>query len=176
MATFNENAAIRGALRRVFARSPIVKEVMDEGKRYVPHYNKDGSRSKKDRVEHHCQVCDKWYPAKNVEVDHIDPVISTDDGFVDWNTFVKRLFYCGKEKLQRICDWCHNAKTALERFTRIFKDERFCVCEIDKGVINPVESKQYLKKFTPKRMVKYPYPDNFKEQVARLRKLYGFRV
>lgn len=119
---WNEQAACRGAWRRIFARSPICIEVMNEGKRYVPKYNQDGARSKKDSVEYHCQVCDKWVKASvggksNIAVDHIIPVVSEEVGFQDWNIFHDRLF-CDKSNLQRICKPCHQIKTNAERMKR----------------------------------------------------------
>jgi 5-methylcytosine-specific restriction endonuclease McrA len=122
---WNENAALRGAWRRIFARSPIVIEVLNEGKRRVPKYNKDGSRSKVDAVEFHCQVCNSWVRAsvggkKNIAVDHIVPVIAVENttGHVgDWNEYKRRLF-CDKKNLQRVCRACHQKKTNEERMAR----------------------------------------------------------
>ncbi len=119
---WNESAACRGAWRRIFARSPICIEVLNEGKRRVPKYNKDGSRAKVDAVEYHCQVCNTWVRASvkgksNIAVDHIDPVIDEERGFIDWNTFHDRLF-CEKKNLQRICKTCHQVKTNAERMKR----------------------------------------------------------
>lgn len=125
MKAFNEDATLRGAWRRVFSRSPVCKEVLNEGKRYVPKFNQGGERAKKDSVEYHCQVCNQWVKAsvggkKNIQVDHVKPVIAVDNitGEVyDWNLFKKDLF-CGKENLQRICKTDHDAKTYKERMER----------------------------------------------------------
>ena len=119
---WNESSACRGAWRRIFARSPICIEVLKEGKRYVPKYKKDGTRSKKDAVEYNCQVCNRWVRGSikgksNIAVDHIIPVIDEEGGFVDWNTFHDRLF-CDKSNLQRICTLCHKIKTRIERLKR----------------------------------------------------------
>lgn len=168
-APFNENSVIRGALRRAFARSPIVDEVMNESKRYVPRYKKDGSRAKKDGVERQCQVCNGWFMTKFISVDHIDPVISTEEGFVDWNTFIARLWHCGREKLQRICDSCHDKKTAKEWFERKFKEELKMVMDIECMNVTWEEARNFLAKFTPKRLAKYPYPDHFRVRIGELR-------
>lgn len=117
---FNQNAAIRGALRRLFARSPVVREVMGKVRREVPKFNKDGARAKKDAVQYRCSVCGEWTKSTAVSVDHIAPVIDVQDGFVDWNEFVLRLF-CSSTNLQVICDPCHNAKTQAERIARLLK-------------------------------------------------------
>lgn len=115
---YNQNAAIRGALRRQFSRSPVVREVLMKVRREVPKYNKDGSRAKKDAVQYLCSPCKSWTKSTAVSVDHIVPVIDVQVGFVDWNEFVRRLF-CGPENLQVICDTCHNGKTNAERIGRL---------------------------------------------------------
>lgn len=117
---YNQNSVIRGALRRAFARSPLVQEKMQESRREVPRYNKDGSRHKKDSVQRQCEVCQTWVGSTKIAVDHIDPVVSVDDGFNDWNEFVDRL-WCDKKNLQRICNTCHDSKTAAERIARLTK-------------------------------------------------------
>ena len=113
---YNENAAIRGAIRRTFSRSPIIREVLQKVRREVPRYRKDGSRAKKDAVQFLCATCKQYVGSTCVSVDHIDPVIPT-EGFTDWNTFVKRLF-CGADNLAPICDECHQKKTNEERRAR----------------------------------------------------------
>lgn len=117
---YNQNSVIRGALRRAFARSPLVQQKMQESRREVPRYNKDGSRHKKDSVQRQCEVCDAWVGSTHIAVDHINPVVSVDDGFNDWNEFVDRL-WCDIANLQRICDTCHDLKTATERIDRLTK-------------------------------------------------------
>jgi hypothetical protein len=117
---YNQNAAIRGALRRQFSRSPIVREVLMKVRREVPKYNKDGSRAKKDAVQYCCSACGQWTKSTAVSVDHKSPVISVEAGFTDWNDFVSRLF-CGSGNLQVICDPCHNTKTQGERIARLYK-------------------------------------------------------
>ena len=52
-----------------------------------------------------------------MSVDHITPVVSVDDGFLDFNTFIARLF-CDASNLQVICDEDHQNKTNAERAER----------------------------------------------------------
>lgn len=54
---------------------------------------------------------------KNILADHIDPVVSPVDGFVDWNTFIDRLFV-EQDGYQALCSSCHDKKTAEEREIR----------------------------------------------------------
>jgi 5-methylcytosine-specific restriction endonuclease McrA len=156
MKHWNESATLRGAWRRVFSRSPICKEVLEAGKRYVPKFNQDGARAKKDSVEYHCQVCNTWVKAsiggkKNIQVDHIKPVIAVDNvtGEVqDWNLYKKDLF-CVKENLQRICKSCHDSKTYKERMERNTIKYNFELDIISKGS-DAKTMKKLLTKYTTK--------------------------
>ena len=115
---YNKDAAIRGALRRAFARSPFVYEIVQESRREVPKYNKDGSLAKKPHVQRQCEVCNTWVGSTKIVVDHMLPVISVEDGFQDWNEFMERL-WCDRSNLQRICSSCHDVKTQQERIERL---------------------------------------------------------
>jgi len=125
---WNENATIRGALRRAFARSPAVQETKKAVRKEFPLKKKDGTPAKRPAVRYLCAECGKWFKGTDVAVDHINPVIL--DGFDDWNTFVDRLF-CNKDNLQVLCNYklkdiakhnnevsCHLKKTREERKTK----------------------------------------------------------
>ena len=114
---YNKSATIRGALRRAFARSPLVREVMSESRREAPRYKQDGTRHKRNWVQRQCEVCGEWVSSSKIAVDHKIPVVSV-DGFEDWNQFIDRL-WCDKSNLQRICDTCHDKKTHEERIIRL---------------------------------------------------------
>jgi hypothetical protein len=64
-----------------------------------------------------CADCKGNFPAASVVVDHIDPVVDTMTGFVDWDTYIERM-YCEADGLQVLCKPCHKEKTALERKER----------------------------------------------------------
>lgn len=117
---FNQEMAIRGANRRLFARSPVVREKLEESRQEFPRYKKDGSLAKKPWVKRQCEVCEEWVGSTKIAIDHIDPVVPP-NGFPEhmdmWeriSVFMKRL-WCEKENLQRICDDCHDKKTKNER-------------------------------------------------------------
>ena len=59
-----------------------------------------------------------WLKKKvnNVFIDHIEPVIDPEKGFVSWNAVIKRMF-CEADGLQVLCRECHSAKTKDERKT-----------------------------------------------------------
>lgn len=117
---YNADAAIRGALRKTFARSPAVIAALKAVRREMPRVKLDGTSAKRPHVQYQCAVCLDWYGSTKVSVDHVDPVISTDEGFIDWNTFIERLF-CDPKNLQVICECCHKTKTYAERVGRLNK-------------------------------------------------------
>jgi hypothetical protein len=152
--TWNQDAAIRGALRRTFSRSPIIREVLFKVRREVPKYNKDGSRAKKDAVQYRCSVCNTYVGSTKVSVDHINPVVSVSEGFVDFNTFIARLF-CDAGNLQVICDDCHNTKTQAERISRLLLQYGKELDELENDVktkkLSKTEALKTLKKYLAKK-------------------------
>lgn len=165
---YNPEMAARQALRRAFSRSPVVIELMYANKRKVARYNKDGSRHKVDATEHLCTVCKQWKRSvKNskVVIDHIHPVVDPEVGFVDMNTYFKRL-WCDRSGLQKICGECHRKKTNAEWLVRRFKDEQALLTRLETASID--EIKKGLKRFTKKKLQAFPYPDEFKRRLSAL--------
>src|SRR5512139_4098738 len=50
-------------------------------------------------AHYRCADCKKDFPQKNVQVDHIKPVVDPKVGFVSWDVFIERLF-CEAKNLQ----------------------------------------------------------------------------
>ena len=104
---------ITGVLRSGFRKFPAKYETLKAasvGKKV---------NVKTNRIAEHfkCAVCKKDYPAKEVNVDHNDPVVCPIEGFINWDVYIKRMF-CGKENLQVLCTTCHDLKSAEERKVR----------------------------------------------------------
>jgi 5-methylcytosine-specific restriction endonuclease McrA len=99
----NEKAFVVNALRRASVRWPARTET------------KQAARV--SRGNYLCAGCGEIVRAKEISVDHIEPVISPSEGFTDWNTFVARLF-CSKENLQCLCADCHKEKSKQENQQR----------------------------------------------------------
>lgn len=105
----------------------IISALRSASNRYPPKYEclnaaKVGKKVNKATgrlAEHYkCAACEKLFVAKDVHVDHIEPVVSPLTGFVDWNTFIERLFYCPLTNLQVLCRICHRLKISEERKER----------------------------------------------------------
>jgi 5-methylcytosine-specific restriction endonuclease McrA len=69
--------------------------------------------NKKQKYEYLCNSCKGWFPAKNINVDHIIPAGELRNAS-DLPGFVERLFV-EVEGLQCLCSTCHDKKTAKER-------------------------------------------------------------
>jgi len=104
----------------------IIAVLRQGTRRYPPKYEtlNDAKTTKKinpktKRLAQHyaCAKCKKDWPQKEVQVDHKEPVVDPGQGFVDWNTYITRLF-CSKDNLQVLCTTCHDKKSAKEKTKR----------------------------------------------------------
>lgn len=69
--------------------------------------------NKRQKFEYLCAHCDKWFPEKKINIDHIQPAGSLNCAN-DLPGFVERLF-CEVDNLQCLCETCHNVKTKSEK-------------------------------------------------------------
>ena len=112
MTKWNLHSQIKGALRRVMSRSPMVKECREQS---VHAINK-GPRGGKQFV---CVACGGCFSGNNIQIDHINPVVPVDKSLQEmtWTQLVKRMF-CSTNNLQVLCLDCHKLKTKQERELR----------------------------------------------------------
>lgn len=74
-------------------------------------------KSGRQAKHYRCANCDGAFPAKDVQVDHITPIIDPAVGFTTWDDVIDKMF-CEQENLQCLCSECHKVKTAQERTTK----------------------------------------------------------
>lgn len=106
---------IVSALRNASNRFPNKYETLKEARVERGKYKCKGYGKKSHIVNASIKVNGKT--KKNIYADHISPVVDPATGFVDWNTFIPRLF-CIKEGFQALCLDCHSKKSADERIQR----------------------------------------------------------
>lgn len=87
-----------------------------------PERQKALANARVERGMYRCKMCedagiDATYGRKEIQVDHIEPVISIESGFIDWNDYIARLF-CKADNLQILCKSCHQIKSYLENDIR----------------------------------------------------------
>lgn len=63
-----------------------------------------------------CAGCAGEFPAKEISIDHIHPVVGP-DGFTTWDEYVNRM-YCEADNMQALCRTCHGIKTKAEKGER----------------------------------------------------------
>jgi len=125
-----ERGRIKGAIRRAFRLSPQMREVLQSARVELPPVlKKDGTRGKKNQVRYICAVCGGLFSQKNVQVDHIDPVVPLwmNEADMSYDQIVRGVF-CFLSNLQVICSTpmkanggkpsCHRLKTNEENFIR----------------------------------------------------------
>jgi len=101
----------------------IKSALRSASQRWPPKFNalanaKEGKRinlASGRLAEHYtCAICKNGFPAKEVQVDHIHPVIDPHTGFTSWDEVIKRMF-CEVEGYQILCKPCHAKKSHVER-------------------------------------------------------------
>lgn len=98
---------IRSALRQKSRWwKPIMQAKMDARRPYK-------GPNKRQKFEYLCVHCNKWFPEKKINIDHIQPAGSLNCS-ADLPGFVERLF-CEVDNLQCLCEACHNVKTQNEK-------------------------------------------------------------
>ena len=75
------------------------------------------TRARTERGVYTCNICRGSFGPKEIQLDHIHPVVDEEAGFIDWNTYIDRLF-CDVDGFQVLCKTCHDAKTFLEKEIR----------------------------------------------------------
>lgn len=119
--TPKDRNAIKGAIRRAFARSELHRRVKAASE--VVHTDSSRPRVK---TWSKCTKC-KTIDAKSyMVVDHIQPVIEVHTTLEDisWDELVNRI-WCEENNLQILCIPCHNLKSKDEmKQRRLYKKER----------------------------------------------------
>ena len=109
------NSFIKGALRQISFRWPPKQNVKKGAWVRRGIYKCAGYKRRSHQVA--ISIKEKGKRANNVFVDHIEPVIDPQKGFVSWDETIRNLF-CEAEGLQVLCKACHKEKTNDERRKR----------------------------------------------------------
>lgn len=105
------NSFVKSILRGGSKRWPPKYEVLNEACVGQKVNVKTGRLAK----HYKCASCGGEFPAKDVQVDHKNPIIDPTKGFESWDKVVDGM-YCEKDNLQVLCiDPCHKDKTAAEK-------------------------------------------------------------
>ena len=112
--TKRDKALIKGALRRVFARSELHRKVLDSAA--IEHCDPNRPRVKAWRQ---CSTCKKPEAKSYVVVDHVSPVVPVDSALEHMTVQeIADALWCEEKNLAAICPRCHNKKTTVENQER----------------------------------------------------------
>lgn len=107
------NAFITSALRAGMRRWPAKWEALEAACIGSLTNPKTGRKAK----HYKCAMCGNIFVAKDVEVDHVTPIVDPKTGFTTWDDFITRL-YCDVGGLQVLCKPDHKRKTKDENSVR----------------------------------------------------------
>lgn len=74
----------------------------------------------RERGQWECCQCKGLFKRTDLHGDHIKAVVDESVGFIDWNTYIARLFL---GQIQPLCITCHKAKSERENSVRRAKRE-----------------------------------------------------
>lgn len=106
------NSFIKSALRSASVRWPPRYETLADAYVGTIKNVKTGRMAK----HYQCNSCKNAFPAKDVQVNHIVPVVPV-DGFDSWDAVIARM-YCEKDGLEVLCIPCHKQVTQEENILR----------------------------------------------------------
>lgn len=106
------NSFVKSALRSASQRWPPKYKTLNEAYTETKTNPKSGRQAKFFK----CARCLDHFVSKDVEVNHIVPVVPT-SGFDSWDGVVARMF-CEKEHLEVLCKPCHRTVTKEENNER----------------------------------------------------------
>ena len=93
-----------GWLRKISRQWPIKNTARGEGRL--------------ERGVYLCNCCAELFKHSEVQVDHIEPVVDPKTGFIDWNTYIDRMFVLHVKDYQVLCKECHACKSKEENKLR----------------------------------------------------------
>jgi hypothetical protein len=177
-----ERGRIKGAMRRSFRLSPQMKEVLQAARVELPPKTlKDGSVGKKNQVRYRCAHCEGLFSQKNVQVDHIEPVVPLwkKEEKMTYDELARGIF-CKISNLQVLCSTkskdlpkgqksCHSWKSTKENFFRDRWNDFAIDQEMDNGFhLNP--ENEFDKEFINKRNIEFEklYQNHLQKQRREL--------
>ncbi len=108
--TKKEWGLVKGAMRRVFSRSELRKEVLDFHS--VEHHDPKRPRVKRWSW---CNECGEVAPSYTLAVDHILPVVPLTSSLENMSADdLLNAVFCARMNLQGLCPTCHKSKTSQE--------------------------------------------------------------
>lgn len=90
---------------------------------YWPARNEAIKLSRRERGFYECASCKNLFGRKEINADHVRPVINVKTSWVSWDHFIDSLL-CDVSNFQILCISCHSIKSALETEIRKINKKR----------------------------------------------------
>jgi len=104
---------ILDGFRKASRYSSLYKDCLKKARNESSRFKKDGSLARRLRVEYKCNTCMNMFSQKDINVDHINPVVPLDKSINDM-TLGEYYRGCFTDVLQVLCKPCHKLKTKEE--------------------------------------------------------------
>lgn len=125
-------------------RSTFVKGLLRRGSFHWKARDNAFKAARKERGKYECALCKETFGPKEINMDHIHPVVDPRTGFTTWDEYIERLFPY-EEGWQALCHGCHDSKTLTEDALRMhYKSEKEELPDLKKKY----KSKKKLDKLT----------------------------
>lgn len=94
-------------------RNTFVKGLLRRGSFHWKARDNAFKSARKERGRYECAMCKQMFGPKEINMDHIHPVVDPRVGFTTWDSYIERLFPY-EEGWQALCRGCHDSKTLIE--------------------------------------------------------------
>lgn len=112
----NQNKSGRVVVKKARGKqtlSTFIKGLLRRGTFHWRARTEAMGNARVERGKYKCAHCEDLFGPKEVDLDHIDPVVNPKTGFTTWDDYINRL-YPPAEGWAVLCKQCHENKTLLE--------------------------------------------------------------
>ena len=131
---------IRGCIRLAWSKNPVKLKLLKKVKKQIPNPNYGKPRNTKPTVMGaECEICNKDFPMKEIEVDHKNGGTYSLKQVSDIQGFFESICIVSEDDLRVVCKSCHGALTYAARNNISFEEAK-----LKKKVINICKDKKLL--------------------------------
>lgn len=131
---------IRGCIRLAWSKNPVKLKLLKKVKKQIPNPNYGKPRNTKPTVMGaECEICNKDFPMKEIEVDHKNGGTYSLKQVSDIQGFFESICIVTEDDLRIVCKGCHGALSYAAKMNISIEEAR-----LKKKVINICKDKQLL--------------------------------
>lgn len=131
---------IRGCIRLAWSKNPVKLKLLKKVKKQIPNPNYGKPRNTKPTVMGaQCEICNKDFPMKEIEVDHKHGGTYSLKKVSDIQGFFESICIVSEDDLRVVCKPCHGALSYAAKMNISFEEAK-----LKKKVINICKDKKLL--------------------------------